>query len=80
MCYLSACSFYILSRARSEFRSQIADGGITFEELASTESDCSSYKRGGDLGPFGRGKMQKEFEAAAYVGGVSQCIYFQMNA
>jgi NIMA-interacting peptidyl-prolyl cis-trans isomerase 1 len=50
-----------------EFRSQIAAGGISFEELASTESDCSSYKRGGDLGPFGRGKMQKEFENAAYV-------------
>ena len=57
--------------ARAEFRSQIADGGITFEELASTESDCSSYKRGGDLGPFGRGKMQKEFEAAAYVAALS---------
>ncbi|OQR94750.1 peptidyl-prolyl cis-trans isomerase NIMA-interacting 1-like [Achlya hypogyna] len=37
-----------------------------FEELAKTESDCSSAKRGGDLGPFGRGKMQPPFEAAAF--------------
>ncbi len=65
-----------LPLARAEFRSQIADGGITFEELASTESDCSSYKRGGDLGPFGRGKMQKEFEAAAYVA----CFFFHCDA
>ena len=28
----------------------------TFEELAKTESDCSSSKRGGDLGFFGRSK------------------------
>ena len=25
-----------------------------FESLAKVESDCSSAKRGGDLGPFGR--------------------------
>ncbi|KAL7466048.1 hypothetical protein ACHAXS_006339, partial [Conticribra weissflogii] len=29
----------------------------TFEELAKTESDCSSAKRGGDLGFFGRSKF-----------------------
>ena len=33
-------------------------GEATFEELASQFSDCSSAKRGGDLGPFGRGQMQ----------------------
>eukprot|EP00751_Fragilariopsis_kerguelensis_P048918 CAMPEP_0171049380 /NCGR_PEP_ID=MMETSP0736-20130129/51649_1 /TAXON_ID=186038 /ORGANISM="Fragilariopsis kerguelensis, Strain L26-C5" /LENGTH=140 /DNA_ID=CAMNT_0011501707 /DNA_START=112 /DNA_END=530 /DNA_ORIENTATION=+ len=31
----------------------------TFEELARTESDCSSAKRGGDLGFFGRKKMDQ---------------------
>ena len=29
-----------------------------FEEYAESESDCSSAKRKGDLGPFGKGKMQ----------------------
>ena len=33
-------------------------GEATFEELASKYSDCSSAKKGGDLGPFGRGEMQ----------------------
>lgn len=41
-------------------------GQATFEELASQFSDCSSAKRGGDLGPFGRGQMQKPFEEAAF--------------
>lgn len=38
----------------------------TFEELARTESDCSSSKRGGDLGFFGRKKMQPTFEKASF--------------
>lgn len=31
-----------------------------------TESDCSSARKRGDLGYFGRGDMQKEFEEAAF--------------
>lgn len=49
-----------------------------FEELAKSESDCSSAKRGGDLGTFGRGKMQKPFEEASFVlkiGELSQVIH-----
>jgi NIMA-interacting peptidyl-prolyl cis-trans isomerase 1 len=38
----------------------------TFNELARTESDCSSAKRGGDLGFFGRRKMQPAFEEASF--------------
>ncbi len=38
-----------------------------FMELAKTESDCSSAARGGDLGSFGPGQMQRPFEAAACV-------------
>ena len=38
----------------------------TFEELAKTESDCTSAKRGGDLGFFGKRKMQKPFEDASF--------------
>lgn len=37
-----------------------------FERLAKEESDCSSAKRGGDLGPFTRGKMTRSFEKAAF--------------
>ena len=40
------------------YRAKIVSGEATFEELASQFSDCSSAKRGGDLGPFGRGQMQ----------------------
>ena len=42
-----------------------------FEQIASTESHCSSARRGGDLGAFGRGKMQKPFEEASFALGVN---------
>jgi NIMA-interacting peptidyl-prolyl cis-trans isomerase 1 len=44
----------------------------TFEELAKTESDCTSAKRGGDLGFFGKKKMQPNFEKASFVLGVGE--------
>lgn len=48
------------------YRDQIVRGEKSFEDLASQFSDCSSAKRGGDLGPFGRGQMQKPFEDAGF--------------
>lgn len=36
-----------------------------FAEVAERESHCSSFKRGGDLGPFGPGQMQRAFDEAA---------------
>merc|ERR1711990_362821 len=48
------------------YREKIVSGEATFEDLASKYSDCSSAKRGGDLGPFGRGQMQKPFEDATF--------------
>jgi len=37
-----------------------------FANIAKEVSLCPSGKRGGDLGTFGRGKMVKEFENAAF--------------
>jgi len=48
------------------FRAEIKDQKRTFGEIAKAESDCSSYKRGGDLGKFGRQQMQKPFEDVAF--------------
>ena len=48
------------------FRTQLAFGKADFADLAARESHCSSAKRGGDLGEFGPGQMQKPFEDATY--------------
>jgi len=37
-----------------------------FADLAQKYSDCNSHSRGGDLGKFSRGKMQKPFEECAF--------------
>ncbi|XP_078493910.1 peptidyl-prolyl cis-trans isomerase NIMA-interacting 1-like [Ciona intestinalis] len=48
------------------YEKQILSEEFKFEELAKIYSDCSSAKRGGDLGSFTRGQMQKPFEDAAF--------------
>ncbi|XP_057495353.1 peptidyl-prolyl cis-trans isomerase Pin1-like [Actinidia eriantha] len=58
-------------------RDDIVSGNSNFSDVASRYSDCSSAKRGGDLGPFGRGQMQKPFEEATYdleVGEISNIV------
>lgn len=53
-------------------------GKASFAELASKYSDCSSAKKGGDLGPFTRGAMQPLFEDAAFalkVGELSEPVH-----
>lgn len=37
-----------------------------FEALAGEHSDCNSAKKGGNLGTFGKGRMQKAFEEASF--------------
>ena len=49
-----------------DYRDKIQSEQATLEELATELSDCSSAKRGGDLGFFARGAMQKPFEEAAF--------------
>lgn len=61
-----------------DYRKQITSGEIDFATLAQAESDCSSAKRGGDLGWFERGQMQPSFEAAAFamkVGELSEPVF-----
>ncbi|KAI8917197.1 peptidyl-prolyl cis/trans isomerase NIMA-interacting 1-like protein [Powellomyces hirtus] len=59
------------------YRQRITSGETDLPTLARTESDCSSAKAGGDLGTFGRGKMQPVFEKATFalkVGELSQPV------
>ncbi|KAI8610520.1 hypothetical protein BC830DRAFT_1145380 [Chytriomyces sp. MP71] len=60
------------------YRERITSGEIEFAKLATTESDCSYARAGGDLGFFGPGQMQKAFEDGTYalhVGKLSQLVY-----
>jgi NIMA-interacting peptidyl-prolyl cis-trans isomerase 1 len=48
-----------------------------FRQIAAAESDCGSHDRGGDLGLFSRGQMQKPFEEASFalqVGQLSELV------
>jgi foldase protein PrsA len=58
------------------------DKGESFSEIAKQVSLCSSGKKGGDLGTFGRGQMVKPFETAAYAlekGKISEPIKTQFG-
>lgn len=48
------------------YEKRIQSGEIGLGDLATSESDCSSARKKGDLGFFGHGDMQKEFEQAAF--------------
>ncbi|KAF6224968.1 hypothetical protein HO133_010163 [Letharia lupina] len=45
---------------------RVKNGEVSLGDLATSESDCSSARKKGDLGFFGHGDMQKEFEQAAF--------------
>ncbi|KAH7977678.1 hypothetical protein HPB49_003165 [Dermacentor silvarum] len=60
------------------YREEIVSGKKTFEDAANEYSDCTSAKRKGDLGAFGRGATQKGFEEAAFalkVGELSEPVF-----
>ena len=58
----------ILEGYESQLKALADEGELRsrFKKLASEFSDCSSAKRHGDLGPFGKKDMQKPFEDAAF--------------
>eukprot|EP00933_Yihiella_yeosuensis_P050473 TRINITY_DN48260_c0_g1_i1.p1 TRINITY_DN48260_c0_g1~~TRINITY_DN48260_c0_g1_i1.p1 ORF type:complete len:306 (-),score=54.91 TRINITY_DN48260_c0_g1_i1:60-977(-) len=56
-----------LSGLRGQLKGlDVADLKKRFAGLAKEHSDCGSAKKGGDLGLFGRGRMQKAFEEASF--------------
>jgi len=59
---------HILVKTEKEAQTVIArlEKGDKFANIASEISLCPSGKRGGDLGTFGRGRMVREFEEAAF--------------
>jgi NIMA-interacting peptidyl-prolyl cis-trans isomerase 1 len=60
-----------IQRYITQLRNAESQGGFDalfqqFQEIAFNESDCGSHERGGDLGLFGRGSMQKPFEDESF--------------
>ena len=59
-----------ITKIKSQLEDVLSSAGYDtmlklFKQIASVESDCSSAERGGDLGKFGRGQMQKVSPATA---------------
>lgn len=64
----TACARHILVKTKEEaetLKRQLA-GGADFANLAKKHSQCSSAKRGGDLGVFGPGQMVKAFDNVVF--------------
>mmetsp|Transcript_8880 Transcript_8880/g.9394 ORF Transcript_8880/g.9394 Transcript_8880/m.9394 type:complete len:125 (+) Transcript_8880:65-439(+) len=60
-----------IEKIRADLLQILETGGYealkdAFADIARVESDCGSAERGGDLGVFGRGQMQKSFEDASF--------------
>lgn len=67
---------HILVKDEDEARAVAYDvkNGKDFAETAKEKSLCSSKKKGGDLGWFGRNQMVKEFEQACFNGNKGDII------
>lgn len=65
---VNAAHILVKNEAKAkEILERVKKGG-SFSEAAREFSQCPSGKRGGDLGWFGRGRMAREFENAAFEG------------
>jgi peptidyl-prolyl cis-trans isomerase C len=64
------CAAHILVKGEGKAKELLEKikSGESFARMAMQHSECPSGKRGGDLGWFGRGRMVKEFEKAAFEG------------
>ena len=58
----------------NEIKSEIENGGKSFEDAAKEYSTCPSGKSGGSLGTFGKGQMVKEFEDASFNGELNKIL------
>ena len=68
-CFVSLHVLYFIWPNFLEYKKQLHEAETMkqkFKELAKEFSDCSSAKRGGDLGKFKRRVMQKAFEDVAF--------------
>ncbi|KAH6760057.1 peptidylprolyl cis/trans isomerase [Perilla frutescens var. hirtella] len=65
-CLISATTRDDAVSQLQDLRRDILTGHASFKDLATQHSHCSSAKRGGDLGSFGKGQMQKPFEEATF--------------
>ncbi len=70
---------HILVKTENEAKEilQRLQNGGSFAKLAMEKSICPSAKKGGDLGFFGRGRMARAFENAAFAlekGQISQPV------
>ncbi len=70
---------HILVRTEQEAKTILEqiNKGESFSKIASEKSLCGSRSKGGDLGTFGRGRMVREFEKAAFAlnkGEISQPV------
>jgi parvulin-like peptidyl-prolyl isomerase len=71
-----------LIQLEAEEIKRMLDAGDNFEELAIAYSEDASAQSGGDLGWFGKGRMVKEFEEAAFaleIGAVSDPVRTQFG-
>lgn len=64
------CAAHILVKGQDKAKELLGkiNSGESFAKLAQEHSQCPSGKCGGDIGWFGRGKMIREFENAAFDG------------